>query len=149
MRWWRFSASVRRRLRHPLGVGASTGDRDDPLAVIRLDSASTPATIVRAQRVEPPLVNSRITLRTWLSSVSHLAGIDGADTRALEPNTIDARPRVDACFARFASRLSRNASSCASGLTTAPRDASPPPRSRCNQIRHQQRVSGQTSEKGH
>ena len=54
MRWWRFSASVRRRLRHPLGGGASTGDRDDPLAVIRLDPASTPATTVRAQRVKPP-----------------------------------------------------------------------------------------------
>ena len=97
----------------------------------------------RRSESNPPLVNSRITLRTWLASVSQLAAIDGADTPALEPNTIDARPRVDACFARFASRLSRIASSYANGLTTPLGDASPPPKSRCNPIRHQQRVSGQ------
>src|SRR5665213_3828249 len=97
----------------------------------------------RRSESNPPLVNSRITLRTWLASVSQLAAIDGADTPAVEPNTIDARPRVDACFARFASRLSRIASSYASGLTNTSRGRITPPRSRCNPIRHQQRVSGQ------
>src|SRR5665213_3802025 len=75
----------------------------------------------RRSESNPPLVNSRITLRTWLASVSQLAAIDGADTPAVEPNTIDARPRVDACFARFASRLSRIASSYVSGLTNTSR----------------------------
>jgi hypothetical protein len=56
-------------------------------------------------------LKSWITLRTWLSSVSQLAAIDDAGKPALEPSTIAARSRVDACFERFASRLSRNASS--------------------------------------
>ncbi len=44
------------RQRHPLGVGTGTGDRDDPLAILTLDPAGTPAPVVRAQGLKPPLV---------------------------------------------------------------------------------------------
>jgi hypothetical protein len=44
------------RERHPLAVGTGAGHRDDPLALLGGDPAGTPAPIVRAQRVQPPLV---------------------------------------------------------------------------------------------
>ena len=44
------------RVRHPERVGTGAGDRDDPLLVVNLDPAGSPAPKTRAQRVEPVLV---------------------------------------------------------------------------------------------
>jgi hypothetical protein len=44
------------RQRAPLRVGAGTGHRDDPLALLVGDPAGTPAPILRVQRGHPSLV---------------------------------------------------------------------------------------------
>ena len=79
-----------------------------------------------------------MTLRTCDSSVIHIAAICGTELPTLDANKIAARSRVAKCLASLARRLSRRASSCASGLTNtsggrtttsliAMRPHSPPP----------------------
>jgi hypothetical protein len=96
-------AAQRPARRGGLGVlGAGTGHRDDPLALGLGDPAGTPAPVLRAERVKPPVLKSAITLCTWLSSVCHMAAIWGTECRVAEARRIPARWRVEKCLALLA-----------------------------------------------
>ena len=96
------------RQRHPLGVGTGTGHADDPLTLISRDPAGSPAPVVRAQRVEPALVELVDHLAHMTRVGQPLAAICAADIPTFEANTIDAR-----CTRRRMLRTLRPAASTA------------------------------------